>query len=229
MTPEEYIRKVLQTESKDFSTIMGRMSSEFAIRLDHASDGLVTEAGEFKDAIKKYKFYGKPMDQINLMEEIGDILWYAAIACNVLNVTFEDVMNRNIAKLQKRYGITFNEEGAINRDLSAERYILEKEKDNKVHLVLTGNQYTSCGQPSILVDNATSSIPAVNCDKCLKAAKVNYEGEILHFNTHGLEIDGQPTSRVCGAETGLMIGDPKRVTCIKCKEEMVRLHFDRMQ
>lgn len=128
MNPKEYVEAVKKTESINFNDIRARMYNEATIRLDHASDGLCTEAGEFKDALKKWKFYGKPLDTINLLEELGDILWYIGVACDTLGINIEDIMELNINKLKKRYGISFNEEGAINRDLSAERYVLEKDK-----------------------------------------------------------------------------------------------------
>ena len=146
MKPDEYIRNVLKTESVDFVAIKNRYNNNSFVRLDHASDGLCTEAGEFKDTIKKAKFYGKEIDAINLVEELGDILWYVGIACDVLGVSIEQVMERNIAKLKARYGEKFNEEGAINRDLENERNILNGSVDNKIHLILfSGADCTLCG------------------------------------------------------------------------------------
>lgn len=96
-------------------------------RLLHAAIGLCTEAGEFIDPIKKNMFYEKILDEVNLKEEIGDLLWYIAIACDALETTIEDEMERNIRKLIKRFPEKFTEEAAINRDLFAEREILEKD------------------------------------------------------------------------------------------------------
>ena len=92
----------------------------------HASMGLVTEAGEFQDMLKKHVFYGKPLDEVNLKEEIGDLLWYCAIALEALDTDFQAVMQTNIDKLKARYPEKFTEEKAENRDLAKERKILEK-------------------------------------------------------------------------------------------------------
>lgn len=126
MNPEEYIKNVLKTESNDYEAIKVRIATRRNVRLLHASMGIDTEGGELTDSLKKYFFYGKEIDIINLKEEIGDLLWYIAILCDELKISFEEIMEINIEKLFKRYGISFNEEGAINRNLSAERYILEE-------------------------------------------------------------------------------------------------------
>ena len=43
--------------------------------LVHAAMGLVTESGEFLDAIKKHMFYNKPLDKANLKEELDKCVW----------------------------------------------------------------------------------------------------------------------------------------------------------
>lgn len=124
---KEYKEGVLRTESCDFEAIRKRMSSEEAIRLTHATDGICTEAGEIKDALKKYIFYGKELDKVNLIEELGDLYWYINIAQDVLGVTTEEVQQRNNAKLRARYGEKFTEEAAINRNLEIEKKALQGE------------------------------------------------------------------------------------------------------
>lgn len=47
--------------------------------IQHSGFGLVTEIGEIVDAYKRQKFYGKPLDKVNLLEEIGDVLWYLVV------------------------------------------------------------------------------------------------------------------------------------------------------
>lgn len=95
------------------------------IRLLHGAMGLCTEAGEFQDALKRYIFYGKDADVLNLIEECGDILWYVAEILNALDVTFEEVMQKNIDKLRARYPEKFTQHRAINRDLDAENKALQ--------------------------------------------------------------------------------------------------------
>lgn len=47
-----------------------------AQQVQHALIGLITEVGELADCIKKHAIYGKPLDKVNLMEEVGDCFWY---------------------------------------------------------------------------------------------------------------------------------------------------------
>ena len=42
----------------------------------HMRMGVVTEIGEFVDQIKKHLIYKKPLDVVNLGEEVADIMWY---------------------------------------------------------------------------------------------------------------------------------------------------------
>lgn len=46
--------------------------------LIHMALGVIGEFGELVDAVKKVVVYDKPVDQTNLVEEIGDVLWYYA-------------------------------------------------------------------------------------------------------------------------------------------------------
>lgn len=128
MNSSDYIKNAIKTESVGFEAIENRLSQKGMFRLLHAGMGLSTEAGEFLDSLKKHIFYGKPLDKINLAEELGDLFWYCAIVADELGVEFEPIMERNIEKLKARYGDRFNEEKAENRDLKRERDILEKQK-----------------------------------------------------------------------------------------------------
>lgn len=83
--------------------------------LIHAALGLASEAGEFADAIKKSFAYEKELDVENLVEELGDLLWFVALACKALNVPMDAVAVGNVAKLYKRYPEKFTNEAANER------------------------------------------------------------------------------------------------------------------
>lgn len=121
MNTQEYMDMALATESLPKTDLTHEQK-----RLTHASLGLCTEAAELADAIKKHIFYGKPLDKVNLVEEVGDILWYASIVLDACQSSFDEAMYKNIAKLRKRYpqGI-FSASRAIHRDVEAEREVLE--------------------------------------------------------------------------------------------------------
>lgn len=91
----------------------------------HMVLGIVTEAGELLDAIMPAVFNGEPLDEINIQEELGDIAWYRANALKVLGQTIEQNDQQNIAKLMKRFPDKYDAEMAINRDVAAERQVLE--------------------------------------------------------------------------------------------------------
>lgn len=59
------------------------------------------------------------------MEECGDLLWYMAIMLDAIGVSFEHVMEANDRKLELRYRDKFTNDAANNRDLDAERKVLE--------------------------------------------------------------------------------------------------------
>jgi NTP pyrophosphatase (non-canonical NTP hydrolase) len=180
----------------------------FRHHMIHMGLGIVGEFGELIDAVKKEYIYGKVVDHINHIEEVGDVLWYVAnllpelsveakymqtaldkgytrglqiqqtekvhedmnmgeiilslteaiakqaaqlarlnpeevpgtsfavqiienfagntgVLCGLLGVDSSMAMERNIAKLKARYGDKFSSEAALNRDLGAERSVLE--------------------------------------------------------------------------------------------------------
>lgn len=94
-------------------------------RLLHAAIGLITEGGELLDAVQANIFGGKTLDEINVVEELGDAQWYMALAASELGVTLEKVQEINISKLKLRYPEKFTEDKAVNRNVKAERTLLE--------------------------------------------------------------------------------------------------------
>lgn len=163
---KDYINLAMRTNSHVTAT-HGRNSVNFT----HACLGMVTELDELHKAI----------DDVNRREEIGDMCWYIALACDAMNVewpeptdfttnhslddiifiladlakkwfaygkrprtaivqvllgqivmhlgwkgdSIDDAKQRNIAKLQKRFPDKFDSVHAVNRDLNAERKVLE--------------------------------------------------------------------------------------------------------
>ncbi len=60
--------------------------------LHHMCLGLTSEAGEIADAIKAHMIYDKPLDVVNIGEEMGDGLWFAGGLARLLNLDFNDVV-----------------------------------------------------------------------------------------------------------------------------------------
>jgi NTP pyrophosphatase (non-canonical NTP hydrolase) len=67
--------------------------------------GLVGEAGEFADKIKKLirDNDGKIANLDDLVKELGDVLWYLAMISDYLGMNFGDIAKKNIAKLADRH------------------------------------------------------------------------------------------------------------------------------
>ena len=126
ITSENYVENVLRTESPGNSETVARLTEPQTIRLLHAAMGMVTEAAELLDMLKKHIFYGKILDLINAKEEIGDSQWYSGLGIDIIGTTFNEVLTINIEKLRARYPEKFTEEAAINRNLKIERKVLEK-------------------------------------------------------------------------------------------------------
>ena len=174
-----------------------------ADHINHMGLGIVGEMGEIVDQLKKAYIYGKAIDQVNIVEEVGDVAWYVAGIINLfpnlhgyldsdelpnstnierlheakskvtrtillnsmsaanlvvdlgvivdagginsedaesvaktlcmflyatavlLDVDLGQACDVNIAKLAKRYGDKYSDYAATNRDIDAERAILE--------------------------------------------------------------------------------------------------------
>jgi NTP pyrophosphatase (non-canonical NTP hydrolase) len=107
----EFVRQTTSPASSNFAALLARLTEletqdADVSRLMTAAFGMSAEAGEFTEIVKKVILQGKPYNDDNvehLKIELGDILWYAAQACMALDVSFEEVMERNYLKLSARY------------------------------------------------------------------------------------------------------------------------------
>lgn len=120
-----YVKNATNTEAPITGDMIVRFGKSENIRLLHAGIGMATESGEFLDMLKKHLYYGKPLDKVNLAEELGDLIWYCSLAMDTLGIDFNKVLETNIKKLAARYPEKFTEFDADNRDLDTERQILE--------------------------------------------------------------------------------------------------------
>ena len=106
---EHFVDAVTSDASKDFLSLSDRLveldqKGANIERLMTASVGMSAEAGEFTEIVKKMVFQGKPYNEDNrehLIIELGDVLWYVAQATQALGVSFNDVIETNVKKLEK--------------------------------------------------------------------------------------------------------------------------------
>ena len=88
---KNYVELAIRTES----VISSITNIDF--RLLHASLGISTEIGEL---VHNRTYLGdSDLQKLNLIEELGDLNWYIAIACDVLNLDFNRMIEANISKV----------------------------------------------------------------------------------------------------------------------------------
>lgn len=96
MTPAKYTELAHKTKVHEFSTVNKD--------LIHGIIGLVGETGELADLLKKMFFYStKTVNRDMIVDEVGDCLWYISLTLNAIGGTFEEAMEKNIAKLDLRH------------------------------------------------------------------------------------------------------------------------------
>ena len=104
---EKFVDAVTSDASTDFVALSDRLveldeKGANIERLLTAGVGLNAEGGEFLEIVKKMIFQGKPFNEDNrehMIIELGDLMWYAAQACMALEVSFDDVIARNVKNL----------------------------------------------------------------------------------------------------------------------------------
>jgi NTP pyrophosphatase (non-canonical NTP hydrolase) len=108
---EKFVDAVTSDASTDFVALSDRLveldrKGANIERLLTAGVGINAEGGEFLEIVKKMVFQGKAWNADNrehLIIELGDIMWYVAQACLALEIPFDEVLARNVKKLEKRY------------------------------------------------------------------------------------------------------------------------------
>ena len=106
-----FVDGVTSDPSKDYKSfiasleLLDREGSNIN-RLTTAAVGISAEGGEFMEIVKKMVFQGKPWNDDNrehLIIELGDVMWYVMQACMALDVSLDEVVEKNVNKLKKRY------------------------------------------------------------------------------------------------------------------------------
>lgn len=97
MTFDEYQKQALTTAHNTYEPLMEK--TIWAM-------GVAGEAGEVIEKWKKIVAYkdGKvsPEDRDELAKELGDVVWYIAVLAHSLDLSLDDIMARNVAKLKDR-------------------------------------------------------------------------------------------------------------------------------
>lgn len=108
---QQFVDAVTSDASRDFVAFSDRiveldLKGANIERLLTAGVGINAEGGEFLEIVKKMIFQGKPWNEDNkdhLITELGDMMWYVMQACIALETPIDQVIARNVEKLEKRY------------------------------------------------------------------------------------------------------------------------------
>lgn len=98
----------------------------------HAILGMATEDVELVENLYKAINNYEELDAVNVMEELGDHAFYQSIIFHTAKLkhdivpTLQKMWRTTLLKLDLRYQGQFSSEKAINRDLEAERALLEQ-------------------------------------------------------------------------------------------------------
>jgi NTP pyrophosphatase (non-canonical NTP hydrolase) len=94
-------------------TINHNLSREEMLR--HSLFEMCGELGEIQSIYQKV-YQGHKIEAEEVKKEVGDLLWGIAEFCTVNGWWLEEIAQKNIDKLRKRYPNGFAEERSLNRE-----------------------------------------------------------------------------------------------------------------
>ena len=109
MTTAEFQKSVLRTANPSTDTIPYG-------KLVNGALGLAGESGEVCDHVKKFLYQGHELNYDHVIEELGDVAYYVCLAAMGCGVTFDEVLLRNVEKLERRYPNGFEVERSLHRE-----------------------------------------------------------------------------------------------------------------
>jgi NTP pyrophosphatase (non-canonical NTP hydrolase) len=115
-----------------------------AADLIHAVLGIEGEVGEISEAALDDRLSDEER-RARVVDESGDTLWYLHLLFKQFDppISLDEVLDRNIAKLAKRYPDKFTTDAAVNRDLEGEAKVF----DVTTRKIAAGT--VTCAKPAI--------------------------------------------------------------------------------
>ena len=108
--------KMVTLLAKPGEDILATLTPE-KCHLWHMGTGVVGEAGELIDAIKRYVIYNKDIDRENVIEELGDLEFFIEGVRQSTNITRAETLEHNYHKLMtKRYPNGYSDAAAQARN-----------------------------------------------------------------------------------------------------------------
>lgn len=84
-----------QSRAAKYERISGRS-------LEYLALGLMGESGEVAEKVKKLIRDGAQIDNLSMIKELGDVLWYISRLSAYFGTDLNDVANINLNKLESR-------------------------------------------------------------------------------------------------------------------------------
>jgi NTP pyrophosphatase (non-canonical NTP hydrolase) len=115
--------KVKELEWRKMVKQLAKPGEQIAMSVDikklekwHMATGVVGEAGELIDAVKKEVIYNKAPDQENIIEELGDLEFYMEGIRQAYGISRSETLQANWDKLAERYaGHQYSDKAAQDR------------------------------------------------------------------------------------------------------------------
>lgn len=102
-------------EFKEYQGAVERTMNKSEYAIANYCMGLAGESGELIDMFKKSVFHHHALDMDEVIKELGDVMWYVSAIANEMGISLDEVAERNVAKLMKRYPNGFNTTDSIKR------------------------------------------------------------------------------------------------------------------
>lgn len=107
MTLNEYQALAQRTSRHDLPT---------ECHLSNGVLGLAGETGEVCDLVKKHFYQDGREIRDDLIDELGDVLWYIAETASAIGVKMDDIAQHNVDKLKRRYPEGFDADRSLHRE-----------------------------------------------------------------------------------------------------------------
>lgn len=112
-SPQEFYADFVRKLAKPPEDLLKQLTVS-KVNAWHAATGISGEAGELLDAIKRYAVYDKPIDLMNVREELGDLEFYLEMIRQALGISRVETITCNVSKLAERYANLVYSDQACN-------------------------------------------------------------------------------------------------------------------
>lgn len=117
MNAQKYVEFILARECP----VLGG-EDPLRFRTSHCIRGIVGECGELEDALKKHLNYGLPLDENNIKEELGDVLFYLCLLSTTIDA--ESILAGYLPELDPNMKFHFPGKFSKTQLLDFEKHIL---------------------------------------------------------------------------------------------------------